>query len=408
MRISNLQMQRQATGAINDAQVEMAKTQLQLATGKAILSPSDNPADSKRILDYQSTIQLTEQYQDNIQAAESRLRLVDTTLGSVMNEVQRIRELAVQSGNATYTQTERDALAREVRDRLSNIMSLANSRDGNNDYLFAGNHTGTQPFAVNTAGNYVYSGDQGERSIQISGTTQVADSVPGSEIFMQIKNGNGTFHVQNDPNNTGSGVAGIGGVIDGSLYDNDTYTITFANNTAGELVYLVHNVTDAVDVDPPDGNPDSATVYTENSGITFDGIKVLLQGQPDPGDVFDVSRSVNQDLFDMVDDLVVVLESSNTRTELDNSLGIFLNNIDQAMENVSQVRNQVGSRLNAVDGQRGVNETFVLFAEENLSRVEDLDYVEASSRLQMQLMTYQASQQSYVLVQGLSLFDFIG
>ncbi|MDX5385838.1 MAG: hypothetical protein LPK24_04815, partial [Marinobacter sp.] len=57
--------------------------------------------------------------------------------------------------------------------------------------------------------------------------------------------------------------------------------------------------------------------------------------------------------------------------------------------------------------QTDINENQILSLQKTLSGVEDLDYAEAISRFQQQLVTLQAAQQSFVKIQGLSLFNFI-
>jgi len=45
--------------------------------------------------------------------------------------------------------------------------------------------------------------------------------------------------------------------------------------------------------------------------------------------------------------------------------------------------------------------------QENRSTLEDLDYAEAVSRFERQLLALQASQQSFVKIEGLSLFNYL-
>ena len=64
-------------------------------------------------------------------------------------------------------------------------------------------------------------------------------------------------------------------------------------------------------------------------------------------------------------------------------------------------------RLNRIDSLRESNDAFTLQLQETLSEVRDLDVTEAISRLNLQLVALQAAQQSYVRIQGLSLFNFL-
>jgi flagellar hook-associated protein 3 FlgL len=92
---------------------------------------------------------------------------------------------------------------------------------------------------------------------------------------------------------------------------------------------------------------------------------------------------------------------------LNSEMGLALDNIDQALGNVLNVRADVGVRLNHVENQLDINESFNLQLQETLSGIQDLDYAEAISRFNLQLTTLQAAQQSYVKMQGLSLFNYL-
>ena len=67
----------------------------------------------------------------------------------------------------------------------------------------------------------------------------------------------------------------------------------------------------------------------------------------------------------------------------------------------------VGARLNVLETQNDTNEGSMLSLQEVLSEIQDLDYAEAVSRLQLQLAGLQAAQQTYVKTQSLSLFDYL-
>jgi flagellar hook-associated protein 3 FlgL len=95
------------------------------------------------------------------------------------------------------------------------------------------------------------------------------------------------------------------------------------------------------------------------------------------------------------------------RARLDTDLGGVLSDIDQAFERVLEVRARLGTRLNVVDSERSRQDGLRVQTESALSELRDLDYAEATARLQTQLATYQASQQAFARVQGLSLFDYL-
>jgi len=167
-----------------DQQSKLQQTQMQLSTGKKILTPSDDPAAAARIIDLNQSIKQTEQYQSNIDTARQRLDLQDGVLKSAVDVLARIKELGVQGLNDTNSPTDRAAIATEMTSLNEHLVGLANTKNSNGEYLFSGFKSTTQPFSKNTVtGGYTYAGDSNQRSIQISESRQIADGDPGINVF---------------------------------------------------------------------------------------------------------------------------------------------------------------------------------------------------------------------------------
>jgi len=193
MRVSTLQVQRQGTEAMLQRFSELAKTQLQLSTGKRINKSSDDPLGTTQILPLKDIIAIHEQYGRNSDVAKSRLAFEDNALGQVNSILIRINELTVQGNNDTLSATDRAAVAQEMRRSLETLVDLANTRDGNGDYLFAGDNVRTAPVLENPPGSFSYTGDNGQRQLQISLDRTVAVGDPGDDVFMNIAySGGGT------------------------------------------------------------------------------------------------------------------------------------------------------------------------------------------------------------------------
>lgn len=230
MRISTSQIYQQGLSAMLNQQANLSKTQMQLSTGQRILTPADDPAGSAQALDLSQAIAVAKQYGVNANHAQTRLGLEDNALSNISNLLQRVRELALQANNATQTNETRAALSQEVQQRLNDLLALANTQDANNEYLFAGYNGNVQPFAK-TASGFSYSGDQGSRYLQIGPSTQVANGDPGSDVFMAVRNGNGTFAISANSANTGSGVISPGTPDTATAYVPGTYSLIMAQQT---------------------------------------------------------------------------------------------------------------------------------------------------------------------------------
>ena len=397
MRISTSQIFQRATNALLDQQAQVSKTQLQLSTGKQIVTPSDNPTASVQILQLQQSIDVKNTYQTNIGFAQSSLGAEDSALSSGTDLLQRIRELAVQANNGTVSATDLHSISQEVQQDLNGFLGLANSRDGNGNYLFSGNSTGTKPFSQNV-GVFSYAGDQGQRTIQIGENRKVAISDSGYDVFQKIKNGNGTFVTSYNSANTGSATISTGQVINPGAWVPDTYTLTFTSPTN----YEIRDSSSALI---------TSGTYQSDAAINFNGAQVTLSGAPASGDSFTIAPSSNQDVFSTVQKLLTAMTGVGTdpasRAKFSSEVNQFLVSIDSAMNNIDDVRAGIGARLNSIDNQKAANGDFILASQTALSSLQDLDYTAATSTLSKQMLVLQAAQQTFVKTQNLSLFNYI-
>ena len=407
MRISTVQMQQIALNSMLDQQTKLSKTQNQVASGQRLLTPADDPIASTAALDLHQMVAVTEQQQRAADAVKARLGLEDATLSSVSDVLQRVRELAVQTGNTTLTNEDRRAVGAEVLQSIESLLGLANTSDNNGDYLFAGYQGATKPFASNSSGGFSYFGDDGQRRVQVGSAQSVADSDAGSAVFRNIKNGNGTFQTA-EAGNTGGGANRGGAVINSGTVSGtfvpETYTLTFTGSPPAST-YTVTNSAATVIAGP--------AVYSSGADIDLStvGIKTTITGSPANGDRFVISPSSNQDVFQTVKNFADALQqgfsNSASQAVYEKTIKQTLTNLDQALSNVVNTRVQVGARINTVDQQVTSNESYLGQLHETLASLEGLDYAEAISRLNLQTAALQAAQQSFVRIQGLSLFNYL-
>jgi flagellar hook-associated protein 3 FlgL len=404
MRISTRQIQQFGVDSMLSQQTKLSKTQLQVATGRRVLLPSDDPVATTQVLRLRQTVDTTAQYQANADAATNRLVTEEGVLDGVTTLLQRVRELAVQANNAVQTDETRRYLAAEVEQRLGELVGLANTKDGTGDYLFSGTKGATIPF-VKTSTGYRYDGDQTQRLVQIGAGRQVADGDHGAEVFQFVRNGNGVFVTEADPANAGTGIITPGSVI-GSFTPSlpNGYTISFSD--IGAPPVLSYEVLDSGGATVLGPNP-----YVEGEPIEFAGASVSVDGVPAAGDSFSVKSSEYQDIFTTLENLITALQTPASdptqRAQLGNNINRALTDIDQAMGNVLVVRSSIGARLNAIDSQKYVNDEYLLQSEQILSSIQDLDYAEAISRLSLELAGLEASQAAYMKVNGLTMFNFL-
>ena len=188
-RISSYMISQRAVQAMLGQQKSLAETQLQLATGKRVINPSDDPASAARVLGLNQAIATVQQYQENANTTKERLELEESVLSSVTELLHRAGELAVQGNNDALSPSDKKTVGMEVRQLLDQMVSMANTKNSGGEYVFAGYQTHTKPFSLEASGLYGYNGDMGQRKIQIAPDQQVADGDNGFDVFVDIETG---------------------------------------------------------------------------------------------------------------------------------------------------------------------------------------------------------------------------
>ncbi|CAM2790967.1 flagellar hook-associated protein FlgL [Legionella worsleiensis] len=411
MRISTNQMYQTGLNNLLDLQTRVLKLQGQQSSGLKVQSPSDDPVASAQIELMNYRIGATELLQRNRQAAESALSLEEGVLSDSINTLNRLREIQIQAGNDALAEDDRKALAVEAKNLLGQLQDFANSKDANGNFMFSGGKSFVQAISLNTSGQYVYNGDSTQRFQAVTQSLQVAVNDTADNLFMRIPNGNGSFTVsQTATPNTGTGVVTTGAVIDPLAYVPDDYTMSFALNTQGDLVAMVSGAASG-DVIPPTGLPDDAPLYQEGSVISFNGIELMITGAPVAGDAFTISPAENESIFSTVQRMITNLnkpyktpvDKAATKTE-NNQL---LAQIDKAFSRISEVQADLGARLNQLESADNANKTLIDTSEAALKLLREIDPIEVATQFNIQVLNLQIAQQSFVRIQGLTLFNYL-
>ena len=172
---------------LNDLWQSQAQEQTyieQLATGKRVNVPSDDPGAAAEDVQNQALQSQTDQYLQNTSSLEGMFQAADSALSSVVTALNQAISLGVQGANGTLSPADQQALAEQVQGIQSQIVALANTTY-QGSYLFAGNATQSAPFALNASQptGVVYSGDSGVNTVQIAQGQSIQTNLPGNQIF---------------------------------------------------------------------------------------------------------------------------------------------------------------------------------------------------------------------------------
>ena len=429
MRISTSQVYDSGIRGIQRAQNAAYKTQNQIAADTRILRPSDDPVAAAQALVVSQSKAINEQYQTNQQSAKNQLALVDTELSAVTTVLQKARDNLVKAGSTgTLTSADRESIASDLEANLNELQGLANSTDQLGDYMFSGYQGGTRPFTSDAAGNVSYSGDEGERLLQVSASRQMPVNVSGYDVFMDGKSGNGTFLASTlgntaGGNNQGSAMIDAGSVLNPQKWESAAsglssastdplLTISFATDTTtGKMQYTITDY--AGNTRTEDYTDGQAISLTTSTPATLDfGAQVVISGKPAENDTFSIKPSTTQSAFQTLQKAITALRTgvnttTYTSTQLVNDLANQMTALDLAMANVSEVQSTVGANAKEVAALTSTSEDLAIQYSSTLSDLKDLDYVEAYSTYAKQQMTLQAAQQSFTKITGKSLFDYL-
>ena len=231
MRISSNTIYDAGVSAMQQQNTKLLQAQQQISTGRRILTPADDPIGAAQALQVTQAQALNAQYSTNAGSASDSLALEESVLGNITSLLQDVRDISVTAGNGALSPSDRAILATDLSGRYQQLLGLANTVDGNGQYLFSGYQGGVRPFTEAAPGTVAYNGDQGQRLIQISASEQLAVSDAGSDVFQRIPNTAGGYQdvfktidnlvqlLQNSPGGAGltTGLATALGNIDNAL-----------------------------------------------------------------------------------------------------------------------------------------------------------------------------------------------
>ena len=265
MRVTESLIYNQLNNDVNTSTNNYTVLEQELATGKQINEPSDNPAGASQAMTIRALLVNINQYQTDNSDAQSYLQYSDSQLNSVETLVQQARTIAVAAANGgTETADQQTAYSQQIQSIIGQLTTLANS-EYNGQYIFSGQQTGTAPYTAGDA-THTYNGDEGALTATIGQNSTVQINTPGDQIFQpqfaaleqlntDIKAGNFTAISNTDLGSIDAGLSTINNVRSGigTSVDSLQSNATALTNTQQNYQTSLASVEDA----------NIATVYTQ-------------------------------------------------------------------------------------------------------------------------------------------------
>lgn len=162
-------------------QQKIEKYMEQLYTGKKISRPSDDPVIAMKGINYRSRVKEIEQYKRNTGEVYHWMDHSESALNESVQAMQRMRELAVQASNSTYSDEELDSIKKEVEQLKEHLIDLVNT-NVNGKYIFNGTNTKEQPLQM-IDGELHLPDETSPVMIEVYKSTQIQANIDTEEIF---------------------------------------------------------------------------------------------------------------------------------------------------------------------------------------------------------------------------------
>ena len=394
IRITQGMLYSRARIGVQSGLLRYTQLQEQIATQRRVNRPSDDPAAALQILPLRGDLRDLQQLSDNVSMARETLNTSTASLEDASGLMQRVRELTTQAANGTLSASDRQSIAAEMDQLLSQLVGIGNSRRGDR-FLFGGTKNGEAPFAVveDASGTrVVYRGNRESLSVDVAPGVSTGLNVPGDAIFQVRDRATTTFApaygsaatgaVSGGPGDTGIGFAQLQ-VSFAGLGSGTPSTVsagTGATTALGPLSYTFTTGPDTLSIGGgpavplPVGNGTFTTADGRTISLSVTGVPATTSGtfvaqanlSTDGGATNTLVSSFtaqNQEVVDSIDGSVLYVDVRNvTRTGTEDvkfngtfdafttlvTLRDLLRNEDALPNDV--VRDRIAQMIGEVDG----------------------------------------------------------
>lgn len=412
-RISTNMMNDDMQYQLRNRELRLSDIQNKIATQRRILNPSDDPAGTANSTRLQSYLARLEQYSGNIQTALDRHQTAEGYLRESVDIMQRVRELAVQGANGTYTKGDLRNMGQEVNQLLGELVSVANSRGPDGNMIFSGLQAKTSPFRV-LSGNVPgadghvttavqYLGDIGRNRTDVSDTSTAALNFPGNQVFwaeqQQIfPSVNATnYVVQKDSTIYINNVS-----IPLKQGDNVYAIMQKVNDSSAGVKAHLDPVSNAMVLQGTNAHQIWLQDGPGSSVLKDLGVVNAVNGQP-PRNLATDARVYGGSMFDMVIRLRDALYSGNT---LDVG-GSALRGIDSGLQNLLGNLGKLGAESERLTLTYKRTQSEIPDVTGQNSQLVDIDMSKAITDLKMMEYTHLAAIQTAAKILPPTLLDFL-
>ena len=178
MRVTHMMQFLQAQSTIQQQQARLLRAQEEVSSGKKVLQPSDNPVDTRRILDLRRDLAAATQLQRHREGMTAALGATENAMQGIETALMRAKELALNGANGTVNADDRKVMADEADQLFQQVVQLGNT-DLDGRFLFAGRASTQPPFTATGT----FTGDSRATQLGIDTQQRLETDVVGSEFL---------------------------------------------------------------------------------------------------------------------------------------------------------------------------------------------------------------------------------
>jgi len=425
MQISSKLFNQQQVNQFSEINSELQSLQGKISSGKNILVASDDPVGSVELSGMKVVKEQIDQYIKNVNTSDSRMKNIDVNLENLTSLMVRANELMIQASSDVLGASDREAIAIEMDQLKEQAFGLANQQDASGVFLFSGYKSKIQPFVKDISGKINYKGDRGVTSLAVSESMVVETNLDGGSLFQNIKVGSNKpismFTLfENMSNSIRTAAQAVYALeaptsaeieITNNNYGNWSFDITGNDGTASISSELIGD--DPIDIITKINLADIGITasFSENEGkiklvsnqeglIKIENLEIegIENAQKSPTSFITLNAT---------DSTGSTIGRSQTLYDANQLTSSQLNNISETQVHIANFRGKVGARLNLLERQNETLNERDLAIQKDMSKIEDADLAKLVTEMQSMMTRLQASQQAFVKISNLNLFEFI-
>lgn len=191
MRVTTLGTSTTMLNYILGAESKYYDLSQEAASGLKVEKPSDDPSAAKSLINIKAQLSQLSGYKENMSTTQNELNVLDDSLSSLTDLVNKSTSLATEAASGTYSDKNMDNIKVQVDQIIQSVVDIANTQY-NGTYIFSGTAVGTKPYSVATGSNgditgITYSGIDSsgdyQRYATISNGVNVTINTTGDQVF---------------------------------------------------------------------------------------------------------------------------------------------------------------------------------------------------------------------------------